>query len=75
MSFPVIHELRGEFSIEFYELKRQLEAAATRDAMAAFEGLLRARRVARGTRMPQIEAHRFTAVEARGGVKRAGALR
>jgi ribonuclease HII len=43
MSFPVIHELRGEFSIEFYELKRQLEAAATREAMAAFEELLRTR--------------------------------
>jgi len=42
MSFPVIHELRGEFSLAFYTLKRQLEGAATREAMAAAEGALRA---------------------------------
>jgi len=41
MSFPVIHELRGEFSREFYALKDALEAAATREAMAAFEGRLK----------------------------------
>jgi len=41
MSFPVIHELRGEFSLAFYNLKRQLEEAATREAMAAAEEALR----------------------------------
>ena len=42
MSFPVIHELRGEFSEQFYALKRQLEAASTRGAMKAFEEAMRA---------------------------------
>jgi ribonuclease HII len=42
MSFPVIHELRGEFSAQFYDLKRQLEAARTHGAMKAFENALRA---------------------------------
>jgi len=41
MSFPVIHELRGEFSARFYDLKRQLEAAGTHAAMKAFEEALR----------------------------------
>ena len=41
MSFPVIHELRGEYSSLFYLLKRQLEAAATRAALAELETALR----------------------------------
>ncbi len=43
MSFPVIHEMLGEYSALFYELKAQLFAAATRDALAAFEAALKAR--------------------------------
>jgi ribonuclease HII len=41
MSFPVIHELRGEFSIAFYALKRELESAVTRAGLAAAEEALR----------------------------------
>jgi ribonuclease HII len=37
MSFPVIHELQGEFSALFYVLKKQLESATTRAALDAFE--------------------------------------
>lgn len=42
MSFPVIHELQGEFSSLFYALKTQLFEAVDRDALAAFEQGLRA---------------------------------
>ena len=42
MSFPVMHELQGEFSEAFYTLKSQLFAAGDRDAMAAFEAALKA---------------------------------
>jgi ribonuclease HII len=42
MSFPVIHELRGEYCERFYVLKRQLEMAQTRAALAALEIELRA---------------------------------
>lgn len=42
MSFPVIHELRGEFSPLFYMLKNQLDAARSRDALDDFEAALRA---------------------------------
>jgi ribonuclease HII len=42
MSFPVIHELRGEFSALFYALKTQLDAARTRDALDAFDAAMRA---------------------------------
>src|SRR4051812_22725185 len=42
MSFPVIHELQGEFSPLFYTLKSQLEMARAREALDAFEGALRA---------------------------------
>jgi ribonuclease HII len=42
MSFPVIHEIRGEFSAAFYELQGRLYAAATRAALAEFENLIRA---------------------------------
>jgi ribonuclease HII len=42
MSFPVIHELQGEYSALFYVLKRQLEAAATRNALDECEAALRA---------------------------------
>ncbi len=36
MSFPVIHELQGEFSPLFYALKRDLFAATSREALDAF---------------------------------------
>ena len=42
MSFPVIHELRGEYSGLFYALKQQLEAARTRSALDELEAALRA---------------------------------
>ena len=41
MSFPVIHELRGEYSALFYVLKGQLEVARTRAALDEFEMALR----------------------------------
>jgi ribonuclease HII len=43
MSFPVIHEMLGEYSALFYDLKNQLFAAGARDALAAFEALLKSR--------------------------------
>jgi len=42
MSFPVIHELRGEYSAPFYVPKRTLEAARTRVALDEFEAALAA---------------------------------
>ncbi len=42
MSFPVMSELRGEYSPLFYMLKTQLEAARTRGALDNVEGALRA---------------------------------
>jgi len=41
-SFPALDELFGEFSPRFYALKEQLFAAATRDALNAFEATLKA---------------------------------
>lgn len=41
MSFPVIHELRGEYSALFYALKQQLEAARTTVALDELEAALR----------------------------------
>ena len=41
MSFPVIHELRGEYSSLFYALKQQLESARTRGALDELETALR----------------------------------
>ena len=43
MSFPVIHEMLGEYSPLFYELKSRLFESAARDALAAFEAALKAR--------------------------------
>lgn len=43
MSFPVIHEMLGEYSAAFYELKRELFAAATRPALKEFEAGLKSR--------------------------------
>ncbi len=40
-SFPALDELFGEFSPRFYALKEQLFAAATREALAAFEAELK----------------------------------
>lgn len=42
MSFPVIHEMLGEYSPLFYELKAALFAAESREALAAFEKRLKA---------------------------------
>ncbi len=42
-SFPVLNEIFGEYSAVFYALKAQLFAAATRDALDAFEVELKAR--------------------------------
>lgn len=44
MSFPVIHEMLGEWSAVFYELRSELFAAAqSRDGLERFESLLRRR--------------------------------
>ena len=42
MSFPVMHELQGEYSALFYVLKNQLEAARSRAALDELEIALRA---------------------------------
>jgi ribonuclease HII len=42
MSFPVMHELRGEYSALFYVLKDRLEGARTRTALGEFETEFRA---------------------------------
>jgi ribonuclease HII len=41
MSFPVMHELQGEYSAAFYELKTQLFTAADRAGLDAFETALK----------------------------------
>jgi ribonuclease HII len=41
MSFPVIHELQGEYSAVFYSLKARLFALSTRAALEEFEAILR----------------------------------
>jgi len=41
MSFPVIHEMLGEFSPRFYELRTQLFAAEDRERLAQFEAALK----------------------------------
>ncbi len=41
MSFPVMHELQGEYSALFYTLKGQLEVARTRAALNDLESALR----------------------------------
>jgi len=42
MSFPVMHELQGEWSGLFYELRQRLWDAATRELLTAFESRLEA---------------------------------
>jgi ribonuclease HII len=42
MSFPVIHEMLGEYTPQFYSLRTQLFSSETRDAMALFEKALKA---------------------------------
>ncbi|HSN19895.1 MAG TPA: ribonuclease HII [Usitatibacter sp.] len=49
-SFPVLHELFGEFSPRFYALRDQLLAAGTRDALDAFEAALKAQAPTLGER-------------------------
>ena len=43
MSFPVIHEMLGEYSPLFYEMKDRLFAAAGHEGLKAFEKELKAR--------------------------------
>ena len=43
MSFPVIHEMLGEYSPLFYELKARLFESNAREALAAFDAALKAR--------------------------------
>src|SRR5205814_2610065 len=43
MSFPVIHELRGEFTALFYVLRKHLFESETRAALAGFETAFKAR--------------------------------
>jgi ribonuclease HII len=40
MSFPVIHEMLGEYSSRFYELRGEVFTAATRDALGSIEAAL-----------------------------------
>lgn len=42
MSFPVLHEMQGEYSPLFYMLRDQLEACVGREALKDFEAALRA---------------------------------
>jgi len=42
MSFPVIHEMLGEYSPRFYELRTQLFASTCRESLAEFERSLKA---------------------------------
>ena len=42
MSFPVIGELKGEWSATFYEFRLKLDSAVTRDALGALEATLAA---------------------------------
>ena len=42
MSFPVIHEMLGEYTPDFYALRAQLFASGTRDALDLFEAALKA---------------------------------
>lgn len=47
-SFTFLRELRGEYAELFYELKQQLDAARSSEALTAFEAELAARREALG---------------------------
>src|SRR5688572_29637891 len=61
MSFPVIHEMLGEYSPQFYELRTQLFAADSREAMQAFEvGLKR-----RLDHLPEREAQKLRLIVTR----------
>lgn len=42
MSFPVLHEMQGEYSPLFYSLRARLDAAGGRDGLKEFESALRA---------------------------------
>jgi hypothetical protein len=42
MSFPVIHEMLGEYSPRFYELRTQVFAAASNQSLEAIEAALAA---------------------------------
>ena len=66
MSFPVIHEMLGEYSALFYALKDQLFAAQAREAMAAFDAALKARAAElterEGQKLRLLAARRWKAV-------------
>ena len=55
MSFPVMHELQGEWSKLFYELRQRLWDAATRDLLAAFESELETHAKA----LPEVECKKL----------------
>ena len=61
MSFPVIHEMRGEFSPLFYALRRQLEAADSRALLAQFDAALKAA----ADEMPEQEWRKLRLLSAR----------
>jgi ribonuclease HII len=55
MSFPVMHELQGEWSKLFYELRQQLWDAATRDLLSHFQSRLEAHAKA----LPEVECKKL----------------
>lgn len=61
MSFPVIHEMLGEYSPQFYELRTRLFAAETREAMQAFEVGLKGRL----DQLPEREAQKLRLIVTR----------
>src|SRR2546421_1926131 len=61
MSFPVMHELQGEYSAAFYTLKSQLFAANDRSGLDAFEAALRTQ--ARGLAEPECKKLRLLAAK------------
>ena len=61
MSFPVIHEMLGEYSPAFYALRTELFAAGTADALKAFEAALRTQAEA----LPEPECKKLRLLAAR----------
>ena len=61
MSFPVMHELQGEYSEAFYTLKSQLFAAIDRAGLGAFEAALKAK--APGLAEPECKKLRLLAAK------------
>jgi ribonuclease HII len=61
MSFPVIHELQGEFSEQFYSLRTELFSCGDRDALGRLEAAFKQRREA----MEEREANKLKLLIAR----------